>query len=362
MRDINFLAQDYAGNTAIAWIVAIGVWIALILAMRLVQGFLTQRLAIAAKQTQTELDDIAVNMLRRTRGFFLAAIALYVAAQLLILPTGVVRGVHITVVVLLLAQAAIWGNTAINLWVSRTTVRCVQDDAARTTTVTALGYLARVLLWSVILLLALDNMGFNVTTLIAGLGITGIAVALAMQNILGDLFSSLSIMLDKPFVIGDFIVVDDFMGSVEYIGLKTTRVRSLFGEQIIFSNTDLLKSRVRNYKRMLERRVVFKLAVTYENPLDHLRLIPSLIKEAIESQPHARFDRAHFKEFREFALSFEIVYFIDNADYAQYMDTQQAINLAIFEKFHAREIEFAHQATAHTQMPPSRTAAQESNT
>ena len=357
---MNLLTQDYAGNTVLAWLVAGCVWIALILAMRLVQGLLTQRLDTAAKRTQTEIDDIVVSLLRRTRWFFLAAIALYVAAQLLALPPGVVRGVHIVVVVLLLAQAAIWGNTAINLWVSRTTVRCVQDDAARTTTVTALGYLARVLLWSFILLLALDNMGFNVTTLIAGLGITGIAVALAVQNILGDLFASLSIMLDKPFVLGDFIVVDNYMGKVEYIGLKTTRGRSLFGEQIIFSNTDLLKSRVRNYKRMLERRVVFPLSVTYENPLETLRIIPSVVKEAIEAQPHARFGSAHFKEFRDFALSFEIVYFIDNADYMQYMDIQQAINLAIFEKFHAREIEFAHQATAHTQALPSRTAAQES--
>ena len=357
---MNLLAESYAGNTLFAWLVAGSVWIALVLAMRLVQTLVMQRLDVAAKRTRTEIDDIVVSLLRRTRWFFPAAIALYVAAQLLVLPIGVVRGVHIVVVVLLLAQAAIWGNTAINLWVSRTTVRCVQDDAARTTTITALGYLARVLLWSFILLLALDNMGFNVTTLIAGLGITGIAVALAVQNILGDLFASLSIMLDKPFVLGDFIVVDNYMGKVEYIGLKTTRVRSLFGEQIVFSNTDLLKSRVRNYKRMLERRVVFPLAVTYENPIEKLRLVPKLVQEAIEAQPHARFGSAHFKEFRDFALSFEVAYFIDTADYAKYMNIQQAINLAIFEKFHAREIEFAHHATAHTQKLPSRTAAQES--
>jgi len=185
-------------------------------------------------------------------------------------------------------------------------------------------------------------MGVDITALIAGLGIGGIAVALALQNVLGDLFASLSIVLDKPFVIGDFIIVDDLLGTVEHIGLKTTRVRSLFGEQLVFSNSDLLNSRIRNYKRMHERRIVFSLGVTYQTPYEKLAAIPDIIREIIELQEQVRFDRAHFKEYGDFALEFEIVYYMLVPDYNAYMDTQQAINLALYERFEKEGISFAY--------------------
>jgi len=193
----------------------------------------------------------------------------------------------------------------------------------------------------VILLLALDNMGVDITALIAGLGIGGIAVALALQNVLGDLFASLSIVLDKPFVIGDFIIVDDLLGTVERIGLKTTRVRSLYGEQLVFSNSDLLNSRIRNYKRMFERRILFSIGVTYQTPHEKLATIPGIIREVIESQEQVRFDRAHFKEYGDSALKFEIVYYVLVPDYNTHMDIQQAINLAIVRRFEEEKIEFA---------------------
>ena len=170
-----------------------------------------------------------------------------------------------------------------------------------------LGFVGRIVLWSVVLLMILDNLGVNITALVASLGIGGIAVALAVQNILGDIFASLSIALDRPFAIGDFIVVGDVLGTVEYIGLKTTRIRSLSGEQIVFSNADLLKSRIRNYKRMTERRVVFGFGVVYQTPHDKLERIPAMVREVIEAQPKTRFDRAHFKEYGDSALAFEAV-------------------------------------------------------
>jgi small-conductance mechanosensitive channel len=181
----------------------------------------------------------------------------------------------------------------------------------------------------------------DISAFVASLGIGGIAVALALQNVLGDLFASLSILLDKPFVIGDFIVVGDMAGTVESVGLKTTRIRSLSGEQLIFSNSDLLGSRVRNFKRMEERRVAFEIGVVYGTSSEALREIPELVRKAVESQENARFDRSHFKGFGESSLDYESVYYMNVPDYAAYMDTQQAINLALYEEFEERGIEFA---------------------
>ena len=225
----------------------------------------------------------------------------------------------------------------------RSQQRSLKENAARVTTLRAAGFIAKLVLATIAAILILDNIpGVEITALVASLGITGIAVALAVQNILSDLFASLSIVLDKPFVIGDFIIVDNYMGSVEHIGLKTTRVRSLSGEQLVFSNNDLLKSRVRNYKRMAERRVVFSIGVTYQTPLEKLKQIPATIREIIESQETVRFDRAHFQGYGDFALLFEVVYYVLDPDYNRYMDIQQAINLAIFLLFEEQGIKFAY--------------------
>jgi small-conductance mechanosensitive channel len=169
-----------------------------------------------------------------------------------------------------------------------------------------------------------------------------IAVALAIQNILADLFASLSIALDQPFVIGDFIIVDDYLGTVENIGLKTTRVRSLSGEQLVFANNDLLNSRIRNYKRMGERRVLFTFGVIYQTPIEQLEQISAWVKEIIQTHEQARFDRAHFKSFGDSALVFEVVYYVQSPDYNLYMDIQQAINLALMKRFEKNGIEFAY--------------------
>ncbi len=196
-------------------------------------------------------------------------------------------------------------------------------------------------IWVVALLLLLDNLGVNITTLVASLGIGGIAVALALQNILGDLFASLSIAMDKPFLVGDFIVVDDLMGTVRHIGLKTTRIKSLGGEELVFSNNDLLKSRVRNYKRMAERRVVFGFGVTYDTPPETLESLVAAVRRIIEAKDGTRFDRAHFKNFGASNLDFEAVYCILSADYNAFMDAQQRINLALLRHCNEHGINFA---------------------
>nr|WP_255603528.1 mechanosensitive ion channel family protein [Oscillochloris sp. ZM17-4] len=242
----------------------------------------------------------------------------------------------------LLIQVAIWGNALITGWVTSYQKRNIDADAGRVGTARVLSFVAQLVLYSVVVLLALDNIpGVEVTTLVASLGIGGIAVALAVQNILSDLFASLSIALDQPFIIGDFITLDDLAGTVEKIGLRSTRLRSLSGEQLSISNADLLSSRIHNYKRMQERRVVFSVGVLYETSAAQLRAIPAMVRAIIEAQGQTRFDRAHFKSFDDFALTFEVVYYVLTADYNRYMDTQQAINLAIFEQFGAAGIGFA---------------------
>ncbi|MCH8208889.1 MAG: mechanosensitive ion channel family protein [Nitrospinae bacterium] len=197
-------------------------------------------------------------------------------------------------------------------------------------------------LWAILLLLALDNLGIDITALLAGLGIGGIAIALASQKILGDLFSALSIVLDKPFMVGDFIEIGDFTGTVEAIGLKNTRLRSAYGEQIIIPNSDLLQGRIRNYRDRSERRALFTIHITYQTPLEKLKKIPQWIKEIVEDQEHARFDRAHFKEYGDYSLNFEIVYYVMKPDFSLFIKIQERVNHAIFEKFQNENVYFAY--------------------
>jgi small-conductance mechanosensitive channel len=199
-----------------------------------------------------------------------------------------------------------------------------------------------VILWVIGLIFLFDNLGFNVTAVITGLGIGGIAIALAAQTILGDIFNYFVIFFDRPFEVGDFIIVNDVAGTIEYTGLKTTRIKSLAGEQIIFSNTNLTNSRIHNYKRMQDRRVVFKFGVIYEVGKEKLAAIPAMVRTIIEKQENVRFDRAHFFAFGDYSLNFEVVYYVLGSDYTQYMDIQQSINLMIYEEFENKGIAFAY--------------------
>jgi small-conductance mechanosensitive channel len=339
---LDFRDLSFYGNPLGTWIAALLIAVLTAAALGTLRRALTRRLAARAAQTASDVDNLLVDLLRRTRLSLVVVASVYAGALALDLPRTPARLLEAAAVVAALLQVAVWGNGLIAFAASRYVRHKMAEDAATATTVSAFGFIARLVLWTLIVFLALDNLGVNITALVAGLGIGGIAVALAVQNILGDLFASFSIVLDKPFVIGDFIVVGEYLGTVEHIGLKTTRIRSLSGEQIICSNSDLLNSRVRNYKRMTERRAVFTLGVTYETPLDKVAAIPSMIRETIESQPQTRFDRAHFKAYGDYALQFEAVYYVTSPDYAVYMDTQQAINFEIFRRFKEEGIDFAY--------------------
>lgn len=287
-------------------------------------------------------DGIAEKVLAATRLWLLFPVALYAAASAIDLPAKLEQLVDVFVIVALMLQTALWINRLVTCYLARLIDQRRGVDSEAVTVLALLGFAARVMVWAFTLLLILNHLNFNITALVTGLGIGGVAVALAVQNILGDLFASLSIILDKPFVMGDFVVVGDCMGTVEHIGLKTTRVRSLGGELIVFSNTDLLKSRIRNYRHLHERRVVFTVGVAYETSSDKLRNIPAMLREAVKANEQTRFDRAHFKEYGESSLVFEVVYYVVSPDFNVYMDIQQAINLRIFERFAQERIDFAY--------------------
>ncbi|MEW5693068.1 MAG: mechanosensitive ion channel family protein [Candidatus Hydrogenedentota bacterium] len=324
------------------WLIFFIIVFILLCAFQIILRIVVKKLSEVSKKTRTDVDDLIVELLGKTKFVSLLFVSLYIASFILNLSDRVRRLTNGVIIIVLLLQVAFYVNAIINYWITKYKTKKRDEGAMDGTTITAIGYISRMILWVVILLLVLENAGIDITALVAGLGIGGIAVALAVQNILGDIFSSLSIILDKPFVIGDFIVVGDYLGTVEHIGLKTTRIRSLSGEQLVFSNTDLLNSRIRNYKRMAERRVVFKFGVIYQTPLEKLKKIPSILKGIITAINDTRFDRTHFVSFGDSSLDFEVVYYVLKPDYNVYMDIQQAINLALYKEFKEEGIEFAY--------------------
>ena len=335
-----FWQWSFLGNSLRTWAYALCLTLPILLALWLVQHILLRSLGQRALKTKKALDEAVRGVVAHTRFWLLGILAVYAGSLVLSLPPAVTAWTGAIALAALLIQFAIWGDAAISFWLAHYQKRHVGEDVG---TMRVVGFFARVGLYSLVVLLALDNLpNVHVTSLIASLGVGGIAVALAVQNILADLLGSLSIALDRPFTIGDFIVVGEHSGTVEHIGLKTTRVRSLSGEQLIIANNDLLSSRIRNYRRMQERRVAFTLNVSYRTPYEKLERIPAILREIIEAQAHTRFERAHFASYGEYALKFEAVYFVLDPSYTLYMDTQQAINLAIFRRFAEEGIAFAY--------------------
>lgn len=338
---MDILERTLWGNMLLTWLEAVAVAVLVFVALNVLKRVVARWVRVWVRRTKTDLDDLVVDLFRRTWYLFLAAVAVYAGSFVLSLPQ-VEPGLRIIMMMLFLAQVAIWSTGVIDYLASR-----YGKDAASAAAVSVLSFVGKVILWAVVVLLALDNLpGVQVDTLIASLGIGGVAVALAVQNVLGDLFASLSIVLDEPFVIGDSISVGEYVGTVEHIGLKSTRVRSFTGEQLVFANSDLLDSRIRNYGRMDERRASFALGVANETPYEKLVEIPGIVQAIVEAQPPVRFGRAHLRGFGDFALDFEVVYFLLTSDYTVFMDTQQAINLEILRRFAEEGIELPYPTQA----------------
>ncbi len=356
---MDLMNTQFWGNSLAAWLIAAGIALALVVILLALRRILSRQLRKLADRTTTKVDDLGADLVAGIRPIILIVIAFAFGANSLELPARLSRLLELTTVIALLIQAGISGNTIVTFLLAQALRPGEGADSGRRTSLAILGFVGRVVVTSLVALLILDNIGVNISALLAGLGIGGIAVALALQNVLGDLLASLAILLDKPFEAGDFIVVDQYLGTVEHVGLKTTRIRSLSGEQIIVSNTDLLGSRIRNYKRMTTRRIEFAVDVVYGTPAEKVKRIPLLLRQSVEAQPQARFDRAHLKEFGPSALVYQIVYIVESPDYNVYMDTQQRINFAIIEHFEREGIDFAfptrtvHLASAPPSVPTS---------
>jgi small-conductance mechanosensitive channel len=357
---MEMLDQVYLGNSVRAYLTAAGTALAVLIAVRLVIHVVVKRLGLLAKRTRTSVDDTVIRILGATRTLLAAIVAVEVGAQILALRPDVAGWLRLAAVLAFLLQVGLWLSAAVTATAVRMREKkMAAGDTAGLGIITMIGLFGRIVVWVIVVLLALDNLGVNITAAVAGLGIGGIAVALAAQNILGDIFASVSIMLDQPFIIGDTIHVGDLVGTVEHIGVKTTRLRSVNGEQLVFSNGDLLTSRLRNYQRMAERRVVFTAGVTYQTPVATLERIPQVVRQIIDQEPSARFDRTHLRGFGASSIDFEIVYWVKVPDYAVHMDLLQRINLEILRQFERLGVDFAYPTqTLFAGRPAARAEAQ----
>lgn len=322
-------------------------WAAFRLVLIVIVLVLAKRLAVIhfgrmAKATANDLDDFLVALLSQIGAPVFIAAALFIVTQPLQLADPLRTAIRYVFVLVLTVRVVRMIQQTVRYSIGKSYRRARPDDASAETVVRNLTNMAGWAIWALGAVFILDNLGVDISALVAGLGIGGIAVAMASQAILGDLFSALSIFVDKPFEVGDFIIVDGLMGTVEYVGLKTTRIRSLSGEQLILSNSDLTKSRIKNYKRMEVRRIVFKVGVVYQTSVEKARKVPGLITKIFEGMKGVRLDRVHLESLGDFSMNYEIVYYVLSADYNVYMDKQQEINLSIKEAFEREKIDFAY--------------------
>ena len=336
----DYLDTAFYGNSLAVWLLAAAVAVVVFIVLYILRGIIAARLRAVAP-ADAGLANAFLGIVHRPWFPIILVAALYAGSYFLTLPDPLRNLATTVVVIALLLQVAIWGSHVASGLIAYARREKETEDLAGTTAFHLIQIVVKTVIWSFAALLILDNLGIDITAMVAGLGIGGIAVALAAQNILSDLFASLSIVFDKPFEVGDFLIFDDYLGTVQHIGLKTTRIRSLSGEEIVVANADLLGTRIRNYKRMLERRILFTIGVTYGTPYEKVERIPGMIREIIEARPNTRFDRSHFKSYGDSSLDIETVYYMQVPDYNSYMDTQQAVNLALYKRFEDEGIEFA---------------------
>ncbi|MGD9600680.1 MAG: mechanosensitive ion channel family protein [Gammaproteobacteria bacterium] len=338
------LEYSFAGDSLRTWLFALLVGCLVWIGGTLVRQS-ARKVSARADARSPRWQRFAARVVSDLRGWLVAALAVHAAAQMLVAAAPLQDFTRGALGVALTLQLLVVSRHLIDFWLECLTERRTRADGSSDPAIqSAAGIIRAIALLVVAAMLALlllSNFGIEIAPLIAGLGIGGIAVALAAQSVLGDLFGSVTILFDRPFLVGDFIIVGDKMGTVEHIGIKTTRVRALTGEQIVFSNAALLAHEIRNYRRMHERRVELPIRVAQDTPVTALSTLPSLLREAVEASPGTRFDRAHFKAFGEYSLDFELVFYVLSPDYNEYMDIQQAINLHVVRGLRARGVRLA---------------------
>lgn len=330
-------------NSVGRYFFALSLFIGLMVTIIFLKKFLLHHLSKIASKTANDFDDFIIGLVAQVGRITIGAVSLYMASLFLTLPDVLRSLIKYILVVVLTVRVIFFLEALVYYGIRKIYKKRISDtDPAGEAMIKSLTGILRWVIWSVGFVFVLSNLGVNISALVAGIGIGGIAVALAAQAVLADAFSAFSIFLDKPFEIGDFIIVDDYLGTVEHIGIKTTRIRSLSGEQLIFPNSNLTNSRVKNYKRMDTRRILFKIGIVYQTPIEKVRRIPEMVRLIFSKINGVRLDRVHFGSFGDFALVYEIVYYVLSADYNIYMDKQQEINLALMEEFEKEKISFAY--------------------
>lgn len=330
-------------NTIRNYLLALATLLAILPTLLLLKRLLVLHLGRIAAKTANDFDDFMLRLIAQIGPPVFIVTAVYVSSLTLVLTESLQALIRYALIVVVTFRGVSILQEIVRYAITKLYHRRMRPgEPATTAMISSTTGLLRWVIWSLGLIFVLDNLGIDISALVAGIGIGGVAVALAAQAVLGDAFSALSIFLDKPFEIGDFIIIDDHLGTVEHIGIKTTRIRSLSGEQLVFANSDLTKSRIKNYKRMETRRVVFKIGVVYQTPVEKVREIPDLTKNIFARMDGVRLDRVHFQSFGDFSLVYEVVYYVLSADYNIYMDKQQEINFALMEVFSREGIEFAY--------------------
>ncbi len=337
---LELLQLSYFGNTLHSYLVAFCVLLVTLIFFKVLKNRIFKKLEVWVSKTKTDLDDEIIHTVETIPAMLYFFASLYIAMQLLVLHSVIEKTIEVILVILLIY----WATKVVAELIEYGLAKVAKSQSGKrekNTTYYALSLISKIVLWSTGLLLVLSNLGVNISAFVASLGIGGIAIALALQNILGDIFSSFSLYLDKPFEVGDFIVIGEHQGTVKKIGLKTTRIEALQGEEIVISNNELTSSRVRNFKKMKKRRIVFIIGVSYGTPHKTLSKIPKIMKKAIAPIKKTTFDRSNFSTFGDFSLNFETVYYLESNNYADYMRTQEKINLAVVEAFEKEKIEIA---------------------
>lgn len=336
-----FLQIEILGNSIATYLIALGTMGIGITIILLVRTYVVYRLKRWARRTTTDLDDRLIRILEKPVTFLLYLGTFHLGLRDLELRPVIEQSIDI-IILIAATVLAIRLLGALMEYGVRLYLVSKEADASLQKSVGALVPAIKVVIWAIGIVFLLDNLGFDISAVVASLGIGGVAIALASQGVLQDLFSYFSILFDQPFEIGDFIIVGDLMGTVETVGIKTTRVRSLGGEEIVFANTDITGSRIRNFKRMEGRRIITKFGLVYQTPVELLKQIPQMIQEIVERTENAVFERAHFAGYAESSLNFEMAYYVLSNDYKIYMDVQQEINLALKATFEQHQIEFAY--------------------
>ncbi len=336
--DFPILGLEIFNNNLIQWSKALIILIIVYLILKIFKLIILSRLKKFADKTKNEFDDVIIDGLNAIHWPFNIFIGAYVAQYALKVGDRVENIMYYILVITITYYLIRVIQAAVDVFMKKIINKKDKEGQEMMKLVSTL---IKIGLWGMAILLVLSNLGYNINSLIAGLGVSGIVVAFAVQKIASDLFSSLSIYFDKPFTPGEFVKIGEDMGTVKQVGIRTTRIASLQGEEIVIPNSEIVSARVQNFGKMPRRRVPFAVGVTYDTSKDRLNKIPGIIKEIIKKQKNTTFDRAHFKSFGDFSLNFEIVYYIESSDYNEYMDIQQKINLTIVEAFEKEKIEMA---------------------